>query len=95
MLREGTGIAQSVQQLATDWVAEGTDFESRKGQDFSLLHVVHTGSAAHPACYPMGTGASFSWGEADHSPPSSAEVENTMVYTSTSPYTFKALCLIS
>jgi hypothetical protein len=29
----------------------------------SLLHVVQTGSGAHPASYPMGTG-----GKADHSP---------------------------
>jgi hypothetical protein len=29
------------------------------GQEFSLLHVVQTGSGAHPASYPMGTGGSF------------------------------------
>jgi hypothetical protein len=29
------------------------------GEEFSLLHVVQTGSGAHPACYPMGTGGSF------------------------------------
>jgi hypothetical protein len=28
-------------------------------QDFSLLHSVYTGSGAHPASYPMGTGGSF------------------------------------
>jgi hypothetical protein len=27
--------------------------------DFSLLHVVQTGSGAEPASYPMGTGTSF------------------------------------
>jgi hypothetical protein len=31
-------------------------FDSRQGQDFSLLHNVQTGSGAHPASYPMGTG---------------------------------------
>jgi hypothetical protein len=31
-------------------------FDSRQGQDFSLLHSVHTGYGAHPAFYPMGTG---------------------------------------
>jgi hypothetical protein len=43
---------------------------------------VQTGSGAHPASYPMGTGGSFpgskAWPgrDADHSPPSSAEVKN-------------------
>jgi hypothetical protein len=32
------------------------EFESsRKGLDFSLLHVVHNGSGAHSASYPVGT----------------------------------------
>jgi hypothetical protein len=26
----------------------GSDFESRKGQEFSLLHVVQAGSGVHP-----------------------------------------------
>jgi hypothetical protein len=48
--------------------------------NFSLYHRVQNGSRAHPASYPVGTGA-FSLGvkwpgrEADHSPPSSAEVK--------------------
>jgi hypothetical protein len=33
-------------------------------QDFSLLHSVQTGSGAHPASYPMGTGGSFPGGKA-------------------------------
>jgi hypothetical protein len=47
---------------------------------FSLHHRVQNGSGAHPASYPMGT-RGFSLGvkrpgrEADHSPPSSAEVK--------------------
>jgi hypothetical protein len=40
------------------------DFESRKGQEFSLLHVVLTGSGAHPASYPISTGDSFPGGKA-------------------------------
>jgi hypothetical protein len=55
-------------------------------QEFSLLHIVQNGSGAHPASYPMGTGA-FSPGvkrpglEADHSPPTSAEgQENVGLY---------------
>jgi hypothetical protein len=53
------------------------------GQDFSHLHIVQTGSGAHPAFYPMGTGGSFPGGEADHSPPTSSEIKNTGIYTST------------
>jgi hypothetical protein len=41
--------------------------EFRQGRDFSLLHVVQTGSGAHPASYPMGTDGSFSGGKASRS----------------------------
>jgi hypothetical protein len=45
------------------------------------LHVVQTSSEAHPVTYPMSIGGSFpgikrKGREADHSPPSSAEVKN-------------------
>jgi hypothetical protein len=50
----GAGIAQS------GWATEGS--ESRYSKNFSLLHVVQTGSGTHPASYPMSTGASFSGG---------------------------------
>jgi hypothetical protein len=48
--------------------------------NFSLHHRVQTVSGAHPASYPMGNGAPSLWikrqgREADHSPPSSAEVK--------------------
>jgi hypothetical protein len=48
--------------------------------NFSLHHRVENGSGAHPATYPMGTRGSFPEVkrprcEADHSPPSSAEVK--------------------
>jgi hypothetical protein len=42
----------------------GVEFESRWGQGFSLLHIVQTGSGAHLASYPMGTGGSFPGGKA-------------------------------
>jgi hypothetical protein len=53
----------------------------------SLFQVIQTGSGAHPASYPMGTGGSFLEvkrleHEADHSPPASAEVKNIWTYTS-------------
>jgi hypothetical protein len=48
--------------------------------NFSLHHRLQNGSVAHPASYPLGTRRSFLGGkrpgrEADHSPPSSAEVK--------------------
>jgi hypothetical protein len=46
------------------WTTEGSEFDSRLSQEFSLLHVVRTGSGAHPASYPMGTGGSFPGGKA-------------------------------
>jgi hypothetical protein len=51
-------------------------------EDSSSSPCVQTGSGAYPASYPMGTGGSFLGGkarsgrDADHSPPSSAEVKN-------------------
>jgi hypothetical protein len=48
--------------------------------NFSLHHRLQNGSGAHPASYPMGTrglslGVKRPGREADHSPPSSAEVK--------------------
>jgi hypothetical protein len=67
--------------------------------NFSLHHRVQNGSGAHPASYPMGTRGSFPGvqrpgREADHSPPSSAEVKNAWSYTSTLQYAFMAWCLV-
>jgi hypothetical protein len=51
-------------------------------KDFSSILCVQAGSGAHPASFPMGTGGPFPGGkarpgrDADHSPPSSAEVVN-------------------
>jgi len=58
--------------------------------NFSLHHRVQNGSLAHPASYPVGTGA-LSLGvkrlvrETDNSSPSSAEVNNEWSYTSNPP----------
>jgi hypothetical protein len=52
-----------------------------RGRVFVFSPCVQTGSGAHPTSYPMGTGGSFPGGkarpgrDADHSPPSSAEVK--------------------
>jgi hypothetical protein len=55
----------------------GSRFQFPAGTgNFSLHHRVQNGSGAHPASYPMCTRGSFKPGrEADHSPPSSAEVK--------------------
>jgi hypothetical protein len=49
--------------LATGWTTEGSEFESRWGQEFSLLQIVQNGSEVHPTSYPMGTGGSFLGGK--------------------------------
>jgi hypothetical protein len=41
------------------WTTEKQEFESRYCQEFSLLYVVQTGSLAHSASYPIGTGDDF------------------------------------
>jgi hypothetical protein len=70
-------------------MTEGSEFESREGQEFSLLHVLQTGFGAHSASYPMGTGGKATGGsEADHSLSTSAEVKKMWLYTSTPPYSF-------
>jgi hypothetical protein len=72
-------VAQSVQCLTTDWTAEVRS--QTEAEDFSSNLCVQTGSGAHPASCTVGTGGSFPGGkarpgrDADHSPPSSAEVK--------------------
>jgi hypothetical protein len=61
---EKVKIVPSVKRLATSWTTEASEFESRYGQEFSLLHVVQTGSGVHPTSYPMGTGGSSPGGKA-------------------------------
>jgi hypothetical protein len=61
--------------------------------NFSLQHHVQTGSEAHPVSYPVGTRGSFPGvkqpgHEADHSPPSSPEVEKSTDLYIHSPNTF-------
>jgi hypothetical protein len=76
----GAGVAQ-LQCVTADWTtgvrspAEAHDF-------FSLASFVQTSSEAHPASYPVGTRRPFPGGiarpgrDADHSPPSNAEVKD-------------------
>jgi hypothetical protein len=57
------------------WTTEKLEFESRQGQEFSLLHAL---------------GVKQQGREADHSPPTSSEVKKMWIYTSTPQYTFMA-----
>jgi hypothetical protein len=69
----------SIKILSTDWTAGVRS--PTEAEDFSSNPCVQTGSGAHPASCTMGTGGSFPGGrarpgrDADHSPPSSAEVK--------------------
>jgi hypothetical protein len=54
----------------------------------SALQVVQTSSGTHSAFYLMGTASSFPEREADHSPPTTAEVKKTWIYPSTPLYIF-------
>jgi hypothetical protein len=67
-------VAQSVQCLTTDWTAGVRS--PTEAEDFSSNLRVQTGSGAHPASCTVGTGGKAGPGrDADHSPPSSAEVK--------------------
>jgi hypothetical protein len=73
-------VAQSVYCLIADWTAGVRS--PTEAEDFSSNLCVQTGSGARPASCIVGTGGSLSGGkarpgrDADHSPPSSAEVKN-------------------
>jgi hypothetical protein len=63
----------------SDWMV-GLQFPAG-ARDFSLLDSTQISLGTHPASYVVGTGCSFPGGkvvrhEADHPPPSSAEVKN-------------------
>jgi hypothetical protein len=75
-------VAQSVWQLATDWTAKGSEFESRKEQEFSLLHVV-LGPTKHFIRWvpePLSLGIKWPERKAYISPSTSAEVKKTDLY---------------
>jgi hypothetical protein len=67
-------------------------------KDFSSSLCVQTGSGAHPASCTMVTGGPFPGGktrpgrDADHSPPSSAEVENELQLYLLSPPSASMVC---
>jgi hypothetical protein len=72
--------------------------DPQQGQRIFPLASVQTGSGAHPASCTMGTGGPFSGGkarpghDADHSPPSSAEVVNEWELYLLSPASASMAC---
>jgi hypothetical protein len=70
--------------MAIGWTTERSEFESLYGQEMSL-HVVQTGSGAHPTAYPMGKEVKRQERQADHSP-TTAEVKKMWINTFTSSY---------
>jgi hypothetical protein len=97
---EGAGVSQSVQCLITYWTTRPSEFDARQRQnDFSSSPCVHTGSGTHPASCTMGTvgpfpGAKVRLGrDADHLPPSSAEVKSmSRSYTFSPPKRLHGVC---
>jgi hypothetical protein len=74
----------------------GSEFESRQGKKYSLLHVVQTGSGAHPAPLQwvpvvISPGVKRMGRETNHSPKTSAKVMKTWIYTYIPPYAFMVL----
>jgi hypothetical protein len=59
-MKFGAGIAQSVQRRATG-LTPGVRFQGGE-RDFSLVHIIQTGSGAQKA-YPTGTVGSFPEGK--------------------------------
>jgi hypothetical protein len=68
--------------------------------DFSSSRCVQTGSGAHPASYPMGTGGSFPGGkarpgrDADHSPHLVPRLSMSRSYTSSPPMACSGTALL-
>jgi hypothetical protein len=85
-----TGTAQPVERLATGWTAEGRSSNPGGVKNFGFS------TASRPALRPtqppiewvpgaLHPGVKRPGREADNSPPTSAEVKKTWIYTSTSP----------
>jgi hypothetical protein len=69
-MSRGSSVSIVTDHGLDDW---GSPTEA---EDFSSGLCVQTGSGAHPASYPIGTGGKGRPGrDTDHSPPSSAEVK--------------------
>jgi hypothetical protein len=88
LLTEALSVVHYVPQRSrcSDWLRAG-----RLGaRFFSSPRRPDRLCVAHPASYPKVPGVNWPGREADHSPPTSAEVKNTWSYTFTPPYVFMA-----
>jgi hypothetical protein len=79
----------------SNWLRVGKPrgWSSNPSRVKNFLHIIQTGSEAHPASYSVGTRGSSNGGKADHSPPTSAKIKKMGLYTSTPPRSFMAQCL--
>jgi hypothetical protein len=70
----------SSSSIVSDWAGR-SGFDPRRAEEFYSSLCVQTGCGAHPASYPVGTGSPFLGGkarlghDANHSPPSSADLD--------------------
>jgi hypothetical protein len=93
-------IAQPVLLWATGWTIGVLGFDSRRGLGIFLPTTVSRtvlGPTQPPIQWiarAISLGVKWLGREADHSPPSSAEVKNAWSHTSTSRYVFMACCLV-
>jgi hypothetical protein len=94
LLHVYTHIGSNKYYFINTVVSHFVGFNCRRGLTvglfFSLRHRLRTGFGGHSAYCTIGTGALIlrlkrQGREADHSPPSSAEVKNAWSYTSTPP----------
>jgi hypothetical protein len=75
-------VQPTLVNLGTVYAHLTLSLQMKKAEDFSSSLCIQTGSGAHPASCTMGTRCPFPGGkarpgrDADHSPPSSAEVKN-------------------
>jgi hypothetical protein len=79
-------------------IATGYGLDDQRGGSSSPgrvknFHFSISSMGLHPTSFKMGTGASFpgvkrQGPEADHSPPTNAEVKQMWIYTSAPPYIF-------
>jgi hypothetical protein len=47
--------SRSSSALISDWTTEGSVFESRQSQEFTIFYIIQTGSGVHPISYLMRT----------------------------------------
>jgi hypothetical protein len=84
---------QSVRQLATGWMAGGSESSPGKVRNFlfSTLPRPALGPTQPPIIWVLGAlspGVKRPGREVDYSPPASAKVKKMWLYTSTPPYVF-------